>query len=265
MNLVRNVAPMVLTALLACGGDDSKQAKAPQTTGGETTSSSTTTMTSPNTMTGTGPGTSNGTTGTGTGSSAGSGTATGGDMSGGSMGATSGSSGSVGSTSGTGSKGSGGTTGATTFTDAEIAAITASVNTGEVEEGKAAQKKAKDPKVKAFAAKMVNHHTSANTKQADLLKKLKMTTSESATSRELASEGANTLSSLNAQSGGDFDRAYMDAQVREHQKALTMLDNQLVPHAQSSELKQMLQGVRNTVDSHLREAMELQKSLASAK
>lgn len=269
MNLVRTVAPMLLTVLLACGGDDSKQAKAPQTTAGETTSSSTTTTT-PNGMAGMNSGTSPGMTGM-TGSGSGSnGSMTGSDAtgSGGSM-----SGGSVGSTGSTGSMGAGSSTGgamggsatASTFNDAEIAAIVASVHTGEVEQGKAAQKKANNPKVKAFAAKMVTHHTSANTKQADLLKKLKMISSENATSRELASEGANTLSSLNAMSGADFDRSYIDAQVKEHQKALTMFDNQLIPQAQNSELKQMLQTVRSTVDSHLREAMDLQKTLAASK
>lgn len=252
MNLVRivTVAPVLLTVLLACGGDDSKQAKAPQTTAGETTFSSTT-VTTPNTM-----GTSPAMTGTGSGSSmTGGDTTVSGSMGSGSMGAGGSSTGGA----------MGGSATATTFNDVEIAAIVAAVHTGEVEEGKAAQKKAKDPKVKAFAAKMVIHHTSANTKQADLLKKLKMISSESATSRELASEGANTLSSLNAMSGADFDRSYIDAQVKEHQKALTMLDSQLIPQAQNSELKQMLQTVRSAVDSHLREAMDLQKNLATSK
>ncbi len=271
MNLVRTVAPMLLTVLLACGGDDSKQAKAPQTTAGETTSSSTTTTT-PNTMAGTGSGSGKdpGMTGSGSG---GSGSMTGSDTTGtGSTMGSGSSGGSVGSTGSSGSMGAGSSTGgsmggkaAATFNDAEITAIVASVHTGKVEEAKAAQKKAKDPKVKAFAAKMVNHHTSANGKQADLLKKLKMVSSENATSRELASEGANTLSSLNAMSGADFDRSYIDAQVKEHQKALTMLDGQLIPQAQNSELKQMLQTVRSTVDSHLREAMDLQKNLATTK
>jgi putative membrane protein len=264
MNLVRTVAPsMLLTLLLACGGDDSKQARAPQTTAGETSAGATTTTTP---STGSTMGSNMGSNGMNSGTSGSSMTGTG------SMGndttGTSGSTGSMGSTSGTsgssmGTTGSAGTDTSTTYTDAEIAAITAAINTGEVEEAKAAQKKAKDPKVKAFATKMVNHHTSANTKQADLLKKLKMSTDENAKSRELSSEASSNVQTLSSQTGAEFDRAFMDQMVKDHQKALSMLDDKLIPEAKSSELKQMLQSVRSTVDSHLREAMNIQKSLAS--
>lgn len=271
MKLVRTIAPsMLLTLLLACGGDDSKQAKAPQTTAGETSYGSTTPSTAPSGTSMTGTGTGMGTSGTATGTGSNMGTS--GTTTSGSMGSTdtsgTGSSGTgvgttgAGSTSGTSGAGSSGTGASNmTFTDAEIAAVVASVNTGEVEEGKLAQKKAKDAKVKNFANKMVQHHTTANTKQADLLKKLKMSTSENATSRELASDSSNTVEQLKNQSGNDFDKAYIDAMVKDHQKALSMIDDKLIPQAKSSELKQELQTLRSQIDSHLREAMDIQKSL----
>lgn len=258
MKLVRTVVPSILfAALVACGGDDSKQAKSPDKSATETSYQSTTTTSStpPNSDATTnangGPGSTSSTTASGVSST---------DSNGGNG------AGSVGSTSGPGSTGgaagAAGTT-STTFTDNDIAAITASVNTGEVEEGKLAQKKAKDAKVKAFAGKMIQHHTAANTKQADLLKKLKMSTSENPTSRELASDGANTLEQLKTPTGADFDKAYIDAQVKAHQNALSLLDEKLIPQAKSSELKQMLQTVRSQVDSHLREATDIQKSLGT--
>ena len=256
MKFARTALPAVLFAfLVACGGDDSKQAKAPPTT--ETTYGTTTSTTTSqpsgamtgSSMTGT-PGSDT------TGMSGAQGSATG------TMGGA-GASATAGGPDTSGSAGMAGATGSTTFTDEEIAAIVATVDSGEIEEGKLAQKKAKDARVKKFAATMVNHHSSSSTKQNDMMKKTKLSPSENSTSRELKTDGQNTIESLKNQTGTDFDKAYIDAQVREHQKVLTMLDDKLIPQAKSSELKAHLQTVRSTVDSHLREAMDIQKTLAS--
>jgi putative membrane protein len=151
------------------------------------------------------------------------------------------------------------------YTESDIAAILAALNNAEIEAGKLAQKKAKDARVKRFAAMMVSQHQSANTKQNDTLKKLGLTASENSASRDLTSEGASDIESLKSQSGADFDKAYMDAMVRGHQKALTMLDDKLIPAAKSPEMKAQLQSVRGTVDAHLREAADIQKALSTTK
>ncbi|MEO6576979.1 MAG: DUF4142 domain-containing protein, partial [Polyangiaceae bacterium] len=58
--------------------------------------------------------------------------------------------------------------GSTTLNDNEIAAIVAAANTGEVEQAKLAQTRAKDARVKKFAAHMVSEHTEAGQKETQV-------------------------------------------------------------------------------------------------
>jgi putative membrane protein len=87
----------------------------------------------------------------------------------------------------------------------------------------------------------------------------------SASARPAPAGGDEIMSSLKSSSGGsDFDRAYIDAQVKEHTKVLELLDNKLIPQAQNADLIKALQGIRSKVASHLQEAQDLQASLASS-
>ena len=153
---------------------------------------------------------------------------------------------------------------ATRFSDAEIAAIMEATNNGEIEEGKVAQKSGLNAGVKSFAAMMVTHHTEARDKQAKLFSKLAMAPADNAKSREIKADGQKSLDSLKPLKGADFDRAYIEAQIKEHQTVPGLLDGQLVPNAQSAEYKALLQEVRGRIEQHLKAAQELQTKLGKA-
>jgi putative membrane protein len=55
---------------------------------------------------------------------------------------------------------------------------------------------------------------------------------------------------------------YIDSQVTEHQKVLDTVDQQLLPSAQSPEVRDALQKAREKVAAHLEEAKRLQTELA---
>lgn len=148
------------------------------------------------------------------------------------------------------------------LTDEQIALAVDLVNTGEIDQARVAQGKAKNARVKKFAQMMINHHTAAKQKQAKLLTKSNMKPAESPLSSQLTADASSTLSTLKS-TATDFDRVYIDSQVDAHQKALDALDSRLIPNAKNEEFRQLLQEQRGTVEAHLKEARELQTTLAA--
>ena len=63
---------------------------------------------------------------------------------------------------------------------------------------------------------------------------------------------------LKGKKGADFDRAYVDDEVKAHQQVLDTIDNQLLPNAQNPELKQLITSVRPVIAQHLDHAKQLQ-------
>jgi putative membrane protein len=142
--------------------------------------------------------------------------------------------------------------------DENIAAITNAVNTSEMEKGRLASTKGKDPKVKKFGAMVVADHTDIAKKHA------KMTPQENAMSTMIMDESTKVIEQLKTATGSDFDRMYIDAQVKNDQMLLEALDQKLIPNAKSADLKTELMALRPKVDAHLKQAQEIQKGLGMA-
>ncbi len=144
------------------------------------------------------------------------------------------------------------------LTDSQIAQITDDANSAEIEQAKLAESKAKDPRVKKFAERMVKHHGEAKDKQA----KLNLKTDSSASARKLENDAKTTLSSLKATPDASFDRDYIAAQITEHQAVLDTINNQLLPNVKSADLKSYLNDIKPTVEMHLKSAQEIQHKLS---
>ena len=150
------------------------------------------------------------------------------------------------------------------LTDGEIVAVTSTANTAEIELGQLASKTAQTPEVKNYAAMMIAQHRDMETKGKTLAAKAKITPADNEAATTLKSDEQATLSSLKSQKGKDFDRTYIDAQVKAHRDVLNMIDNKLLPSAQNGDLKAMLTDARSHVVTHLAKAEELQQKLESA-
>jgi putative membrane protein len=147
------------------------------------------------------------------------------------------------------------------LTDQEIFKVIDLANTGEVDQAKLAQTKAKNTKVKNFAAKMISHHGKAKEKGSKLSTKLGVAPAESTASTQLKSDAEAMMLTLKSAPAGDFDETYINGQVQEHQKVLAALDEKLIPNAKDAELKALLQEMRATVESHLKEAAQIEAEL----
>jgi putative membrane protein len=147
------------------------------------------------------------------------------------------------------------------ISDAQIVAIVEAANGGELDQAHEAVRKAKNTRVKQFAQHMLTDHTAAGTKLTGVESKGSISPQESPTSTQLKSGGAQVMSDLKSAKGASFDTTYIDAQVKEHNGLLDLLDNKLIPQAQNADLRAMLQDVRKTVAAHLKTAQDIQSTL----
>jgi putative membrane protein len=77
----------------------------------------------------------------------------------------------------------------------------------------------------------------------------------------MADEAKDTLTQLKNVRDANFDKQYMDAQIREHQKLLDLLDKELIKSADNGALKEFLENLRPKVAFHLTKAREIRKQL----
>jgi putative membrane protein len=142
--------------------------------------------------------------------------------------------------------------------DAEVVDIVHTSNTGEVQMGQLAVQRATDARVRQYAQRMIDEHTAADQRLT--------ATGVTATSRDAMSTNflqatEQTMTSLRAQNGAGFDRAYMDSQVQVHTYVLHNLDTVLIPSAKNADLRLVLQNMRTSVAEHLRQAQDLRRDV----
>src|SRR5215208_3228448 len=85
---------------------------------------------------------------------------------------------------------------AASINDAQIASIVVTANQVDIDAGKAAAARTKNPEVKKFAELMVTDHTGVNKSATDLVTKLKVTPEDNDTSKALKAGGESNLSML---------------------------------------------------------------------
>lgn len=147
-----------------------------------------------------------------------------------------------------------------TTTDAQAVMIVQIINDGEVTLARLAEK-SKNVEVKQFAEHMVRDHSGSNDALRDYVKKAKIQPAASNTSTQLQGEAEAKKQELMALKGHNFDMRYIDSQVEMHSKVLELLDQNLIPNASTTELKDLLAKTRTTVAKHRDNAAKIKSGL----
>ena len=115
----------------------------------------------------------------------------------------------------------------------------------EVELGKLASEKARNAEVKKFGQLMVEDHGKANVELRSMAggKNVPLPS-------ELSSEHASKLKELQGLSGSEFDKAYVDAMVEDHEKDVAAFKEQ-AESASDPELKAFAAKTLPTLQKHL--------------
>ena len=146
-------------------------------------------------------------------------------------------------------------------TDPQISHIAYTAGNLDIEAGKQALAKSKNKAVRSFAEEMVRDHKAVNDKALALVKKLKVTPENNATSKGLTKEADETRAKLSHLNGAAFDRAYINNEVAYHKTVNGALQSTLIPSAKNAELKSLLQTGLTLFKEHQTHAENVAKEL----
>lgn len=130
--------------------------------------------------------------------------------------------------------------------------------TAEVELGKLAEQKSSNPQVKTFAQRLVSDHTKANQQLMSIAQRDGATPPKSADKEHSALQAR--LAKLNGQA---FDRAFVQAQVEDHQKDIRYLQQQ-AQAVQDPNLKSFIRETLPVMQQHLQMAEQIENQVTGS-
>jgi predicted outer membrane protein len=145
--------------------------------------------------------------------------------------------------------------------DDQILQVVHQAHLGQVQQAQIARAKSRDGRVQKLAVAILRDGAAAESRGDALAKRVPLKPESSAISEAVQNDESSATLALNATSGKDFDRSYVDAQVREREEVLDVLTAHLVPNARNQELTAYLQSVEAAMMEQLERAQALQREL----
>lgn len=152
----------------------------------------------------------------------------------------------------------GGASGTLSQSDRQFVMQAAMAGMAEVQAGELAAQKSSSPQARAFAQRMVEDHTKANQQLMTLAKARGVTPPD-----ELDRTHRQAMERLQKLSGTEFDRAYMKNQIDDHQKAVSLYEQQ-AKNGRDAELKSFATRQLPTLREHLEMARNDARQLDAA-
>jgi putative membrane protein len=143
------------------------------------------------------------------------------------------------------------------LTDAQIAHIAYTAGQIDIDAAKIALEKASTPQVREFAQTMLRDHEAVNEQALALVARLQVTPQDNATSQALSEAAATARDSQRTLAGPAFDRAYIAGEAAYHQQVNAALRTVLIPGAQNTELKSLLEDGLALFSEHQKHAEAL--------
>ena len=142
-------------------------------------------------------------------------------------------------------------------TDPEIAHIAYTAGNIDIAAAKQALAKSHNTTVRAFAKELVRDHQAVNDKALALVKELKVTPKDNATSEALTKQAAATLKRFAKLNAHDFDHAYLKNEVAYHGTVNSALKTTLIRSANNAQLKSLLETGLTLFTEHQKHAEHL--------
>ncbi len=148
--------------------------------------------------------------------------------------------------------------------DAAVLGDAWAANTNEIALGKLGETKATNAAVKAFARQMVVDHRAMLAETKSLATTLSLTADTTANdAQDFLNGGRNELSDMTGMpAGADWDKAFMDHMVDDHQKVLDKLQD-AAKNTSNADLRSALEKTAGRVQAHLTKAQDVKAQLKS--
>jgi putative membrane protein len=161
--------------------------------------------------------------------------------------------------SATGATGTTGTAGTSADVDRDWVNEQLADGDAEVRLGRLAQERAASADVRAFGGTMVEDHTMAGTE----LKRI-ATSHNVAPSADDRDDHDDLFDRLSTLTGAEFDRAYMDAMVDDHDKTVDALEDKAGDDDEHADVKNWATKTLPTVKEHLQRAKDIRARLGNS-
>lgn len=139
--------------------------------------------------------------------------------------------------------------------DTEFIMKAAQGGMAEVELGKLAATKAQSPEVKNYAQKMVDDHSKVNGELKALAARKNLSLPD-----RLDIAHQSLMDRLKGLSGAEFDKAYVEAMVDEHQKTVELFKNE-VQNGDDGDVKKWANSILPTLQAHLEMIKNIQAKM----
>jgi putative membrane protein len=133
--------------------------------------------------------------------------------------------------------------------DATIVAIFDGANTADIETGELAAKKGSTKEIRDFGAMLARDHKMVRQQGRDLAKKLGVIPTPPKPD-EMAAGHAAAMKKLNAVSGKEFDKAFLEHEVGYHTAVIGAIEKTLLPAIKNAELKDLVVKVAPAFGAH---------------
>jgi len=151
-----------------------------------------------------------------------------------------------------------------TMSDANVLAVMNTIDKSEMEAAQLAKQKAHSTQVRDYASHLVADHSAIMDKNRQLSNRTNLRPDPPALASTLNSTHQETMEQLRKLSGSDFDRAYMESQVKMHEQAVSLVEKTSAS-ADNPQLKQQLSQVVHDLRDHLTKAKSIQGQIAASR
>jgi putative membrane protein len=133
-------------------------------------------------------------------------------------------------------------------------------NTTEIQLSTLAARKATSLRVKQVAKKLAADHAKNREEERALAQKLDVDLIP-ATGQAAAGDSTALPPELQGKRGRDFDKAFVEHEIQDHQANIDKIQNQLLPAAQNPELRAYLQKTLTAIQGHLAALKQVDQQL----
>jgi putative membrane protein len=136
-------------------------------------------------------------------------------------------------------------------------------NTKEIQLAGLAAKKATSPQVKQVAQKLATDHTKNRAQLRALAQKLNLNLTSAQGANVAAADSVALPPDLQGKSGAEFDKAFVQHEIEDHQANIDKIRGQMIPGAQNEEVKAYLQKTVTDMEGHLAVLKRVQQQIGA--
>jgi len=136
-------------------------------------------------------------------------------------------------------------------------------NTTEIQVSTLASRKASSASVKQIAKKLAADHTKNRQEVKALAQKLNVNLTSAQGGNVSAADSAAMPAELQGKSGSDFDKAFVQHEIDDHQANIEKIETQIMPSLQNEQVKAYLQKTVTAMQGHLSSLQKVQQQLGS--